>query len=233
MHWRIDVTEVPLEGRQLTIGMHVPLPRHQEQLTLREGCIHQGKWNTVERQVPSRIPREFPFVWHGNDVLVQHMVPIAVADPSSLVCWLGTLWVAFKEPVDIVVVELLAPYHSSQGLPLNPSVLRVGNISLQDAIELVCLLLPCIQCCLEVHKRVAARLGHDTHPHSGATAGRDAALHPEAGLGSMLCAGGRSIALDDVGMEGVLVGASTSAPTSMVELRFSVSTLRLSGLCNW
>jgi hypothetical protein len=36
----------------------------------------------VKRQVPGRIPRIFPFVGYRNDVLIHHVVPIAIAHGS-------------------------------------------------------------------------------------------------------------------------------------------------------
>ena len=64
MDRRVDVVEGPFVGRQLTVGMHVPLARQLDQLTLRELGIDQPERNDVESEIPSRVPGVLPRIGH-------------------------------------------------------------------------------------------------------------------------------------------------------------------------
>ena len=75
MHRRVDVAERPFVRRQLTVGMHVPLTRHQQQLLLGEVGIDQRQRDAVEGQVPGGIPWVLPFVRHGDHVGIVEMAP--------------------------------------------------------------------------------------------------------------------------------------------------------------
>ena len=65
---RVNVAEGPFVGRQLAVGVHVPLTGHQNELLLGEVGIDQRQGDAVESQVPSRIPRILPLVRHGDHV---------------------------------------------------------------------------------------------------------------------------------------------------------------------
>ena len=84
MHRRIHVTEIPLIGRHLTIGVEIAFIQHQLQLVFGEVEIDAGKRNGVKRQIPCRIPGILPFVRHGDDVGVHHIEPVFVADRGML-----------------------------------------------------------------------------------------------------------------------------------------------------
>ena len=60
MHRRIDVAERPLVGRKLSVGMHVPLAQHQDELLLGEVRIDQRERHAVKGQVPGGVPRDTP-----------------------------------------------------------------------------------------------------------------------------------------------------------------------------
>jgi hypothetical protein len=79
MHRRVDVAEVPFIRRQLAVGVQIGLPEHQVQLLLAEVRVHQRQCKDMKGQVPSRMPRIFPFVRHRDDVGVVHVVPMVVA----------------------------------------------------------------------------------------------------------------------------------------------------------
>src|SRR6266576_794372 len=69
----------------------------------------------MEGQIPSRVPRVFPLVGHGNNVLVQHMEPLRV--PGLSVSGMERVGVVLVQPVVTVEEEeLLAPEHSCDGL---------------------------------------------------------------------------------------------------------------------
>lgn len=52
MDWRVNITEVPLVSRDLTIGLHVPLPRQKVKLFFGERRINHGQRDAVESRVP-------------------------------------------------------------------------------------------------------------------------------------------------------------------------------------
>lgn len=53
MHRRIDVAEIPLVRRDLSIGLHVPFPCQQVQLFLCKGRVYDSQRDTMEGRVPS------------------------------------------------------------------------------------------------------------------------------------------------------------------------------------
>src|SRR5205814_538557 len=83
-HRRIDITKGPLIGWKLSIGMHVPLAHQQIKLALGKFTIDQRKRNTVEREVPGRIPWIFPLVRHRHYALVVQMPPVLIAPVFAL-----------------------------------------------------------------------------------------------------------------------------------------------------
>ena len=125
MHGRVDVAEVPLVGRQRTVGMLEPLPAHHQQLVLGEGGVDMGQRDGVEAQVPRGEPRVLPRVGHGQDVLCIHVRPPSIAAGPTLSRrgWLRRI--AVQPAPDVVGVELLAPDHPGKGLPGHePFILR-------------------------------------------------------------------------------------------------------------
>ena len=81
---RVDVAEVPLVGRQLAVGVHVPLARQQHELALGELRVDQGERDAVEGQVPGGVPGILPLVRHREDVGVVEVRPVAVAAVPAL-----------------------------------------------------------------------------------------------------------------------------------------------------
>ena len=79
VHGRVHVAEVPLVGRDLPAGVQVRLAQHQLQLLLGEVHVHPRQRHRVEGQVPGRVPGVLPLVRHGDDVVVDHVAPLAVA----------------------------------------------------------------------------------------------------------------------------------------------------------
>lgn len=57
---RIDIAEIPFVRRDLAVGFHVPFPRKQIKLLLREGRVDDCQGYTVERGIPSSKERIFP-----------------------------------------------------------------------------------------------------------------------------------------------------------------------------
>ena len=78
MYRRIDIAKCPLICGKLSVRMHVPFAQQQNELFLCEIGVDDRERNTVERQVPRRVPRILPLVRHRNDVVVVEMRPILV-----------------------------------------------------------------------------------------------------------------------------------------------------------
>ena len=116
MDWGVHVAEGPLVGRDLPVGMHIPLAQHQRELLLCEVRVHERERNTVKRQIPSCIPRIFPFVGHGDNVSVVQVGPLMVAALPAFLRWGRIAWVAFQPVFDYVVIELLRPQHAGKAL---------------------------------------------------------------------------------------------------------------------
>ncbi len=60
VHRRIDVAEVPLVGRHLAVGVHVPFAQQQHQLLLGELRIDQREGQAMERRVPGSSTTDTP-----------------------------------------------------------------------------------------------------------------------------------------------------------------------------
>ena len=76
----IDVAEVPFVGGHLTVGVQIAFIEHERQLLLGEVEIDHGQGHGMEGQVPGRIPGILPLIRHGDDVAIDHMKPLLVAD---------------------------------------------------------------------------------------------------------------------------------------------------------
>src|SRR6195256_4306694 len=119
MHRRVDVTEIPLVGGNLSVGVRIEVPQHQQKLILGEIEVHQRKGDRMKSQVPRRIPGILPLVGHRNDVAVQHVEPLGIA-PALLTRtgeWMSSM--RLQPAVEVEIVVLLAPQHSRQGLAVH------------------------------------------------------------------------------------------------------------------
>ena len=70
VHRRIDVAESPLVGGELAVRVHIPFPRHEQELGLGKFGVDQGEGDRVERQIPGGVPWILPFVRHRDDVRI-------------------------------------------------------------------------------------------------------------------------------------------------------------------
>src|SRR5215467_3775976 len=75
---RIDIVEVPLVSRDLSVGVHVPLAQHQQDLLLGKLRIDMRKRNAVKPEVPGSEPRKLPLVGHRDHVAREEMCPLVV-----------------------------------------------------------------------------------------------------------------------------------------------------------
>ena len=120
----VHIAEVPLVGRNLTVGMHVTFAQHQRQLRLSEVRIDKRQGEHMKGKIPGRVPRILPLVRHRDDVAVIHVVPMIVA--WGAVLRLERIGTALGEPlVDIIVVELLGPQHARKRLPHHIGLVRI------------------------------------------------------------------------------------------------------------
>src|SRR6516162_8865618 len=76
---RVHVAEVPFVRRHLAARMQIGLGQHQIELLLSKVTVDHAQGNGVNRKVPGGIPRIFPSVRHGEDVVVNHMEPATVS----------------------------------------------------------------------------------------------------------------------------------------------------------
>src|SRR5262249_20403167 len=112
----VHIAKVPLVGWNLAIGMHVPLAKHQRELFLGEVRIYKRERNTVERQVPCRIPGVFPLVGHGDDVSVMHMPPLVIATIPALRRRERIAGITIEPLFNDIMIELFRPKHARDGL---------------------------------------------------------------------------------------------------------------------
>src|SRR5215475_8803510 len=59
---RVNIVEIPLVSRDLSVGVHVPLAQHQQDLLLGKLRIEFRKRNPVKTETPGSDPRNLPLV---------------------------------------------------------------------------------------------------------------------------------------------------------------------------
>ena len=106
VHRRVHVGERELVGRQLPVGVHVPLAREEHELFLGEGGIDAREGDHVEREVPGGVPGIFPGVGQRQHVAVVEMPPVGVAAAAAARGWRWLRRVAVEPVLDDVVEEL-------------------------------------------------------------------------------------------------------------------------------
>ena len=131
VHGRVYVAKSPFVGGQLPVGMHIPFAEEQNELLLGEVGICERYRNAMEREVPGGVPGVFPLVRHGDDVFVVKVRPIFVAAVPALVGRFGPGRIAFEPGTNIVVIKLLGPEHTGEGLAHDR--FRVGGQGFRDA----------------------------------------------------------------------------------------------------
>ncbi len=119
MHRRVDVTEIPFVGGDLSVGMRIEVPQHQQKLILGKIEVHQRKRNRMKSQVPCRIPGILPLVGHRNDVAVQHVEPLGIANVLLIRSGQRMSFMFLEPAVEVEIVVLLAPQHPRQSLAVH------------------------------------------------------------------------------------------------------------------
>src|SRR5215469_15330998 len=91
----------------------------------------------MERQIPGGVPWVLPLVGHRNDMLIDHVVPLAVAHVSARPHRIDAM---FREPfLDVETEVLFAPQHSSERLAHDLGFITVDACGSDGSIKLVCL----------------------------------------------------------------------------------------------
>src|SRR6266481_3437936 len=125
MHRRVDVTEIPLVGGDLSVGMRIEVPQHQQKLIL-------GK-----SKVPCRIPGILPLVGHRNDVAVQHVEPLGIANVLLIRSGQRMSFVFLEPTVEVEIVVLLAPQHPGQSLAVHAAFILTQRMRGDSVVEFV------------------------------------------------------------------------------------------------
>ncbi len=155
----VHVTEVPLVRRDLTGGVQVRAGEHQGDLLPGELRVDHRQRHGMEREVPRGVPGVLPLVRHRDDVVVDHVRPLRVADVVPRRRAQRVRGVLAKPHVEVEGVVLLGPQHPRQSLPHDHRPVRVQRRRRDRCVELVGLRLAQRQHVVEVRERVeAARL---------------------------------------------------------------------------
>ena len=115
MHRWINIAEAPFICRKLAIWMDVVSVQHEFELLLGEVRINQNQSQAMKSQVPVGVPGILPLVRHRDNLVIEHMSPVSVADRDvAFGYWKGMV---FRQPArDIEMIVLLAPQHASECL---------------------------------------------------------------------------------------------------------------------
>ena len=89
--------------------------KHQVELLLGEVGIGDRQRDGMKGQVPGGVPGVFPLVRHRNDVVIDHVEPVAVPEDTARgVKGVGP--VLLEPGIGVEVIELLGPQHAGEGL---------------------------------------------------------------------------------------------------------------------
>src|SRR6516225_2369029 len=91
----------------------------------------------MECEIPRREPRILPLVRHGKDVAAIEMHPIRVAPTEARGGRRRLLRIPVQPDAGFIAVELFAPDHSGEGLPLHEPCVQIGLVSLELAVILI------------------------------------------------------------------------------------------------
>ena len=139
MHRRVDVAEVPLVGGYLTVGVLKARLQHQDELMLGKVRVDARERRRVKSEIPCRVPRVLPLVGHGDDVVVEHVEPLAVPDRDRR--WrVERVHAVLAQPhVDVEKVVLLRPEEPAERLAHDVGGVCARRWGREGLIELVSL----------------------------------------------------------------------------------------------
>ncbi len=157
MHRRIDVAEIPFIGGNLSGRMEVEALQQEIELLLGEVDIDDRERDGLKGEIPGGEPGIFPLVRHRDDMLVDHVRPVAVSHRRC--ARFPRIDAMFLEPFrDIEEIVLLAPQHPGQGLPHHVRGVSADTGGRQMAVERVGLALALCQDSGEAVERIAEQI---------------------------------------------------------------------------
>src|SRR4051794_38632633 len=113
-------------------------------------------------QIPRRIPRVLPLVGHRDDVLVKYVEPFGIPRIPSTRSGHRVSVMFGKPPVQIEMIELLGPEHSSQRLPVHAALILVQRLRSNAVVELIRIEESGRKRLVEIGERIGRRLGAET-----------------------------------------------------------------------
>src|SRR4029077_13035886 len=97
VHRWIDVAKVPFISWNLPAGMQVKASKHELQLRFSKITVYKGQRHGVKCQIPGGVPWILPFVWHGDDIVVEHMKPLLVSY-APVISTAGRVGIVLAQP---------------------------------------------------------------------------------------------------------------------------------------
>src|SRR5437867_1372589 len=176
MHGRVDIGEGELVGRDLAVGMHVPLAEEEGQLLLCKMRVHLREGDHVEGQVPSRVPGILPLIRHRDDVPVVEVRPVGIPATQAIRGWRWERWISFQPVFDGIVEKLLAPEEARVSLPCHSPLFLRRTCRNLSRVEFIGLLYPFLERLVKLlADRLVRRLGFgaETKTNARLLTGRD------------------------------------------------------------
>lgn len=216
----VDILKRPLVSGQLAIGVHVPLPGHELQLSLGKFGVDHREGDAVKREVPGGIPRILPLIRHRDDVGVVQVPPVRIPPEAALWRWRGLSGVAVEPIRHVEVEELLAPDHARERLPLNSSSVLVRDASLDLGVESLGLIAAGAHDGGEVFEGPGLRLARPAESDLSSPPSRDLEEMNDPCLGPLAVGAHRpALAVDQVPVEGILeIAGNRSEPERPVRV---------------
>ncbi len=157
MDRRIHITQRPFVRRDLSVGVHVPLPQHENKLFFGKIGVNQRQSNAMKREIPGGVPGELPLVRHGDNVSVVNVSPGAISPPFSGIRRRRNCRISDKPVAHDIVIELLAPQKSSEGLAHDVPRIFIRGRRNNRGIELVGLRFSLDECVIKIRSQHLGR----------------------------------------------------------------------------
>src|SRR5437763_10061521 len=106
----------------------------------------------MKGEIPGCIPRIFPFVRHGNNMIVDHVGPLAIPYVAAPGIGEGTGAMFYQPSIQVEKVMLLTPQHPSERLTHDVRRIRTHPRGSNRTVELVRLAEACLERCIGVLK---------------------------------------------------------------------------------
>src|ERR1700720_2663026 len=137
MNRRIQIRELPLVSRNLTVRMLKLFKQQEPQLLLRELRINERERDAMKGQIPGGEPRILPLVRHRQHAHRVQVQPTRVATAAARLRRRPVGIVAVEPNVDVIKIDLLTPEHAGESLPLNATLVFAGVGGMNGIVELV------------------------------------------------------------------------------------------------